>query len=677
MALKICPDCGKKVSSRANQCPDCGCPSEFFEDVESKEENGTNDQPEKKSSETTLTEENPDLQKTSSIFPTDDSPSTEFEFAGMLFKYNDNVVTEEYRIQYSKYHMLAKMASDKAGECYNRSSDYSTFIKAAQIIVDAVLETVTEDLYHEGAITDPERIKKTAYTLEDINFNFESTFNKASNYGRNDLKKPDCCHLVFQTVLKAFQFFIEVANQVGNNYPIEFDDQSYIREAENALKYENDEDRKRNVIGTCVYYCPANNAMWEELTPYIFRHPLHDDSIEFIQYWHLEQLYEHYVERRSESKIYEQYLFDKENIQNFDFSNFSFEGYTNLLLMEDRYEKASGTHVPYTIYYSHLMEKIKNYKERGGAYFDNELSSLHEGIFNWIPQDYSAEQFFEKVFQLFRDNHWKNNPNIEYFRSGGIANEWTEKTIRKQFRLDENDPLVIYYTTAFTRSSPASGLVLTEHYLILLGKKAKCDISSITNISLTKSFTDVSYLIVETAGKSYKEQLEVLSESQQTFLLYLLKVYCVRFGNNQKLYNSYMQSSTSISPDRAPVSTTTDSINEEINETESETPESFTTNDEVSLYINENINSFTKTEAIKYYREKTGANLEDATAAVESIISKSAISNTDKITQATAPSSTVNSPVSADTDANKFCVFCGKKIPRTAKFCNYCGKRLP
>ena len=31
MALVKCPDCGKMVSSRATSCPDCGCPSEFFE----------------------------------------------------------------------------------------------------------------------------------------------------------------------------------------------------------------------------------------------------------------------------------------------------------------------------------------------------------------------------------------------------------------------------------------------------------------------------------------------------------------------------------------------------------------------------------------------------------------------------------------------------------------------
>ena len=30
MALVICPDCGKKVSSRAPQCPFCGCPSQYF-----------------------------------------------------------------------------------------------------------------------------------------------------------------------------------------------------------------------------------------------------------------------------------------------------------------------------------------------------------------------------------------------------------------------------------------------------------------------------------------------------------------------------------------------------------------------------------------------------------------------------------------------------------------------
>lgn len=33
MALVKCPDCGKMVSPRAKVCPDCGCPSEYFEGV--------------------------------------------------------------------------------------------------------------------------------------------------------------------------------------------------------------------------------------------------------------------------------------------------------------------------------------------------------------------------------------------------------------------------------------------------------------------------------------------------------------------------------------------------------------------------------------------------------------------------------------------------------------------
>ncbi|WP_297979720.1 hypothetical protein [uncultured Methanobrevibacter sp.] len=39
MALVKCPDCGKMISSRAKQCPDCGCPAEFFvkEDINKKE----------------------------------------------------------------------------------------------------------------------------------------------------------------------------------------------------------------------------------------------------------------------------------------------------------------------------------------------------------------------------------------------------------------------------------------------------------------------------------------------------------------------------------------------------------------------------------------------------------------------------------------------------------------
>ena len=32
MALMRCPDCGKMVSGRAEVCPNCGCPSSYFEE---------------------------------------------------------------------------------------------------------------------------------------------------------------------------------------------------------------------------------------------------------------------------------------------------------------------------------------------------------------------------------------------------------------------------------------------------------------------------------------------------------------------------------------------------------------------------------------------------------------------------------------------------------------------
>lgn len=39
MALVKCSDCGKMVSSHAEKCPNCGCPAEYFETVEKREEN--------------------------------------------------------------------------------------------------------------------------------------------------------------------------------------------------------------------------------------------------------------------------------------------------------------------------------------------------------------------------------------------------------------------------------------------------------------------------------------------------------------------------------------------------------------------------------------------------------------------------------------------------------------
>lgn len=40
MALKRCPDCGKMVSDKADKCPECGCPKEYFE-MENEEDKET------------------------------------------------------------------------------------------------------------------------------------------------------------------------------------------------------------------------------------------------------------------------------------------------------------------------------------------------------------------------------------------------------------------------------------------------------------------------------------------------------------------------------------------------------------------------------------------------------------------------------------------------------------
>lgn len=33
MALITCPECGKEISDKANVCPYCACPSEYFNDI--------------------------------------------------------------------------------------------------------------------------------------------------------------------------------------------------------------------------------------------------------------------------------------------------------------------------------------------------------------------------------------------------------------------------------------------------------------------------------------------------------------------------------------------------------------------------------------------------------------------------------------------------------------------
>lgn len=136
MALLKCPDCGKMVSSRVDNCPECGCPATFFES-EIVKENKTN-----------VTVVNNEYKK--------------FSFRDSYIKYPDNaemyagLFGDYLKIGFDKYKILR--------DIYKRLGDADSvankFSREAQKLINEQVEEVLKNLYNNGLAMTREQFKQ-------------------------------------------------------------------------------------------------------------------------------------------------------------------------------------------------------------------------------------------------------------------------------------------------------------------------------------------------------------------------------------------------------------------------------------------------------------------------------------------------------------------------------------
>lgn len=133
MALIKCPDCNKEISSRAQMCPFCGCPSDFFGESELNREYVAADLTQLDKEESSIKEENNNEEKKEQISATeairrevgivsDDRTreeknntieEEEFDDGKIKFQIIQDSERESDKYKYGKTHVLFRLANDK------------------------------------------------------------------------------------------------------------------------------------------------------------------------------------------------------------------------------------------------------------------------------------------------------------------------------------------------------------------------------------------------------------------------------------------------------------------------------------------------------------------------------------------------------------------------------------
>lgn len=151
MGLIQCPDCGKMVSIRVAACPNCGCPSEYFE-KETSEESKVDTLQTLPSTETKIELPIQPEEKKICMPAPQMKDDIEFKFGRHIISYPKS--TENIAALYGKYVKLAHDYSEKYVRLYNSAGDMHTVLTSLtnKVISDIVSleDMAAEDLYDFG-----------------------------------------------------------------------------------------------------------------------------------------------------------------------------------------------------------------------------------------------------------------------------------------------------------------------------------------------------------------------------------------------------------------------------------------------------------------------------------------------------------------------------------------------
>ena len=148
MSLIKCPDCEKMISPRAQQCPFCGCPADFFNNMEQNEKKVLVEL----ADETTTSEQKEKVSLPDNKVNEEEIPFTEFCFLGRTIRYYER---EKLFINMMKLHnKTAAVMERELRNLYKKVNDidkvWDEVIPAAKHVIAKIIKENLGLLYHAG-----------------------------------------------------------------------------------------------------------------------------------------------------------------------------------------------------------------------------------------------------------------------------------------------------------------------------------------------------------------------------------------------------------------------------------------------------------------------------------------------------------------------------------------------
>lgn len=680
MALIKCPECGKNISDKVENCPFCGCPKEYL--LDSSGENESKDINKENMTQTRITS----ASKRAENEKTGKEEIT-FNIGPFQIKYPKDLSI--FAKMFGTYMQLADNCYKEATEYYRLAGnidDALINIKGyALASIGKALEDAAQILYKNGIhMTKSEFMDKyhVSYSkyLEEIEEQCDNVI-QARNYVQRQRDSERGMRSRWQGggfglsgavkgaitagVLNAGTDFVR---SIGDAARDKSDDNDMANALHKIYKDKNTEfllcagiksciidiyyglvtelkrinyfpatitfdiKKEQTIYETAMSYAQNNHKKLEELVHCLLLYPGdkkasdkiidliiiydNDDFSEWLEFWNLSYRYPNFIQNRKKGILFDHFC-NQNGLNSFDFGKYSVDQYIQLRkLVFEYYEKYNVKHLPS---FSHFSNKINNYYTK----LDGILPSLR--IIEWIPLTYDIFEFMEAIIK--ERNSLPNTILKDIWVHGDNTSKIPQK-INKLLKEDDSLPL-IYYDKSFWESG-GSGILVSTKYILDLKKKTKLQLCNIEKIEILP-YGAISFSI----GKEQivlKDSI-LKNENLTKHFVNLITVICVRYAGNHFLWNKNMS-----------------------------TPKPIAAIPDIGV---------PKSEEQKKYNKIISA-LEKMDTIIDNYIMEHPENNKETLFKEFLKKQGITVEIKKQT---VFCPYCGNKILRTTKFCNFCGKQ--
>ena len=575
MALVKCPDCEKMISARVDSCPFCGCPRKFFlqcEETETVKPQNSNDK--------ILASEN---LKDDKEVPVE---IVSFTLGPKTISYDKR--SASFAAMFGDYRKIADNALCVAIQKYDEASSFesalSAVMKYAETVINDTVSKGVKFLYdHQIIMTSSEFINrydidfssytqnakqakarvlaekqklelnremekasrarwqgggfglkgaiKGAVTAGALNMgsDFLHSFGDASKARQDDQiirgktdnirqeYQKEICNGVYYCVLDIYNGMVKELNKANFfEKPIDLDAKKAQTLFEATMKNATTEDEVLDHLLSCIVIFPGNKRITDTLIPLLSKYPGTDFS-NWLEFWHLDYRYPNYKEDKSKADEFDNFMYEN-GVKSINFKNPNVESYAQLRKwINEYYEKYNVETIPEA---SYLANAIKEYYQ----HMDGLM--IWYAVIEWVPLECNIYEFMS---YMKKEREGLIHSFLPLLWLYGDRDEKIPPKVKEH--------ILIFYDSSLM-SSGRKGFIVTTKAVYDLKSWTRILLSEIEDIRINN---DRSIEIVERGDSIRIKEARLFNINALKHFAKMLRVICVRYAGNEKLWEDEMR----------------------------------------------------------------------------------------------------------------------------------------